>query len=118
MPVNPQKPYLEFIRSIWPPVIACVSLIFWFGGLVTSRMETPDEKLRRIHRLTDPIDMKIHRLEAEFRQHKAIDGHYVMEERVRNISEQATDLSMQMDKLEQEFTRDFVRKDELGNLIR
>jgi hypothetical protein len=78
-------------------------------------MESPREKQQRIDRALAPITAKLDRLQLKLESHKAISGHDVMVERVNFLQTQVVAARNEAAKLEQEFTRDFVRKDELGN---
>lgn len=109
---------LEILRNGWAPAIALMSFVFWFGGMVTSRMESPEQKMLRIDRVVDPIEFDLQMLEKKIELHVETAGHTVMEERVNFLQGQVNDLLLEARRMERDFTSEFVRKDELDILIR
>jgi hypothetical protein len=89
---NIQAHIKNWYIKLWPIVIAFVSLIFWFGGVVSLRMETPQQKTERIQRYVEPLNMQLSRIERKIElfddrmdAHQSDVGHSVMIERVNQL---------------------------------
>ena len=119
MVVEKTKDWLfEFLKNGWAPVVALMSFVFWFGGMMTSRMETPSEKQSRIDRTVTPLEQRQRLLREQIDSHERLGGHKVMEERVSYLQQRVSELSKELARLEREFTSEFVRKNELDILIK
>lgn len=97
--------------------MSILGLVFWFGGLAASRIETPDQKEARIKRFIDPINAEMMNMRNRMRTHEFIDGHHVMMERVAELQNRVQRTDEKIDALDREITKDFIRKDELPRLL-
>ncbi len=57
--------FLKWIANLWGPMVAVISFVFWFGTLISDRMETPEEKERRIKRYLTPLEHKLQIIEND-----------------------------------------------------
>lgn len=95
----------DFYFRMWPMALALVSCVFWFGGLVTSRMETPEQKLSRILQQTGPMKVRIERLESRLESHRSFAGHREMIERVNQLTEEVDHLHNEVDRLHEKLRK-------------
>ena len=95
----------DFVFRLWPVLVVLFTCVFWFGGIVSLRMETPNQKTVRILRHTTPLQVKLERIEAKFDGHKDTVGHFVMIERVDQLILEIKHLNSLIDHLEEELRK-------------
>ena len=89
---NGRVEWLQYLR-LWPVALALIAFAFYLGG----RLETPTEKLLRIRDITDPMQVKIAKIEA-MQAGRSVAG-AVLEARVTSIEARLKDMDGKLDAL-------------------
>tara|TARA_R100000005_G_C4960931_1_gene177654 strand:- start:194 stop:601 length:408 start_codon:yes stop_codon:yes gene_type:complete len=110
---NIRSTLYSIVKDLWAPLVVVSSFAFWFGGIMHTRMETPQQKQERIDAAVSPIIKRLDTIEHQMTVHHQTTGHPITLERVDNIISRMEKLDVDLRDLKKEIRENFVRKDDL-----